>query len=108
MYAHPTIFDVVTKNMQKKSQTEKKCERANTENRLPLSTYFCKEEKNFFFQKSYFIAIYYWRVLNIFTLWLKIVNKIKEKKKSSPKKLLRSYLVLKGSQYFYTFAQNSK
>jgi hypothetical protein len=25
-----------------------------------------------------------------------------------PKKLLHSYLLLKGAQYFYTFAQNSK
>jgi hypothetical protein len=53
MYAHPTIFDVVTKNMQKKTQTEKKCERANTENRLPLSTYsiFVKQKKKFFSKK---------------------------------------------------------
>jgi hypothetical protein len=47
-------------------------------------------------------------VLNIFTLLLKTVNKMKQKKMFFSKKLLHSYLLLKGAQYFYTFAQNSK
>ena len=79
MYAHPTIFDEVTKNMQKKTQTEKKCERANTENRVPS---------------------------NLFSLLLRII--VSRKKFFFPKKLLHSYLLLKGAQCFYTFAENSK
>jgi len=47
-------------------------------------------------------------MLNIFTLLLKTVNKMKQKKMFFSKKLLHSYLLLKGAQYFYTFAQNSK
>ena len=58
----------------RETQTEKKCERANTENRLPSFSLFFPFEENFFF----------------------------------PKKLLHSYLLLKGAQYVYTFAQNSK
>ena len=45
-----------------------------------------KAEKQFFSKKSYFIAIYYRRVLNIFTLLLKTVNKIKQKKSFCSKK----------------------
>jgi len=47
-------------------------------------------------------------VLDIFTLLLKTVNKIKQKNSFFPKKLLHSYLLLKGAQYFYTFVQNRK
>jgi len=32
---------------------------------------------------------------------------MKQKKMFFSKKLLHSYLLLKGAQYFYTFAQNS-
>jgi hypothetical protein len=39
-------------------------------------------------------------VLNIFTLLLKTVHKIKQKKSFFQKKLLHSYLLLKGAQYF--------
>ena len=85
MCAHPTIFDLLfpspfsDKKYAEKTQTEKKCERANTENRLPS---------------------------NPFSLLLRII--VKQKKKNFQKKLLHSYLLLKGAQYFYTFAQNSK
>jgi hypothetical protein len=103
----------LTKIYRKKTQTEKKCERANTENRLPriFSPYYYAlsySRKIFFSKKSYFIAIYYWRVLNVFTLLLKTVNNIKQKNIFFPKKLLHSYLLSKGAQYFYTFAENSK
>jgi len=103
----------LTKICRKKTQTEKKCERANTENRVPSNLFslllrIIVSRKKIFSQKSYFIAIYYWRVLNVFTLLLKTVNKIKQKNIFVPKKLLHSYLLLKGARYFYTFAENSK
>jgi hypothetical protein len=47
-------------------------------------------------------------VLNVFTLLLKTVNKIKQKNSFFLKKLLHSYLLLKGAQCFYTFADISK
>ena len=113
MCAHPTIFDVVTKNMQKKHKQKKSVKEQTQKIDSPRifspNYYALSFGRNFFFpKKSYFIAIYYWRVLNIFTLSLKTVNKMKQKKMFFSKKLLYSYVVLKGAQYFYTFAQNSK
>ena len=100
-----TLAPFLTKNMQKK-QKQKKSVKEQTQKidspRIFSPNYYALSfGRNFFFpKKSYFIAIYYWRVLNIFTLLLKTVHKIKQKKSFFQKKLLHSYLLLKGAQYF--------
>ena len=64
-------FALEEKHKQKKSVKEQTQKIDSPRIFSPYFTHFRKAEIFFFFQKSYFIAIYYRRVLNLFTLLLK-------------------------------------
>ena len=103
-----TLAPFLTKNMQKK-QKQKKSVKEQTQKidspRIFSPNYYALSfGRNFFFpKKSYFIAIYYWRVLNIFTLLLKTVNKIKQKNSIFPLKHMSSVVkILVTAHYMFS------